>query len=88
MSLKKAQTMPIVVKTYLEKMGYNKAAIARKANLDPDVFYGMLNNSRIMGVDDFKLICEAIPVSWEELVRFGVSENIITSFPIGGDQEM
>jgi len=63
MAKRQGQMVTKKIKHYLEDKGFNKAEIARRANIKPDDFYLMLDNFRVMSADEFIAVCKALDVN-------------------------
>lgn len=66
---REGQKITIMLGRFLEVKGYNKAAVARKAGMDPEELYAMLGNRKIMTADKYIDICKAVDTSTDEIVR-------------------
>lgn len=66
--IRDSQQITVMLNRFLEIKGYNKAAVARKANISPDELYAMLTNRKIMTADSYIGICNAIGTNTVEIV--------------------
>jgi len=57
------------LKTAIDEKGYKRKIIAEKANLTPDKLSNILNKTRRLDANELLIICKAIDVPLEELIR-------------------
>lgn len=74
-TIRDGQQITGMLARFLELRGYNKAAVARKANIDPEDLYAMLGNRKIMTADKYVDICRAIETSTDEITRVAYRGN-------------
>lgn len=67
--IREGQQITVLLGRFLEIKGYNKAAVARKANMDPDDLYAMLGNRKIMTADSYVDLCNAIETNTDEIIK-------------------
>lgn len=67
MAVRHEQILTKKLDIYLKMRGFQKAAIARKAGIDPEDFYAILANRKLLLADSFQAICMAMEVSAEEI---------------------
>lgn len=69
MSVRQDQVLTKKLDFYLEMRGFQKAAIARKAGIDPEDLYAMLANRKLLLADVFQALCSAMGVRAEEIAE-------------------